>query len=281
MIDPVTGGGIGAGLYLAKKTADGVQYLFGGLGDEVREALRRWGAVRLRNVGRVVEIADRKSDYDANPDGAVPMRVGFRILQDGSYSQEEMVLEYLGGVLASSRSVEAPAADVGNSYVAMIAALADDHLRLHYVLYRSMQFKLHGAEHNLWDRNEATASLNFFVPNDVLIETSLLGGEKPITDDPEELFGALDWLERDGLIDIVAAGSLEYFQNAIQYLAPKDIIEAMTTGGIITRPTALGASLYTWAFGKAGRVKEFFTTELQDFAISDLLVPDRATLFSR
>lgn len=76
--------------------------LVGPAADEVAEAFRRVTSYRLRNVGRIKDNAEAKLGKDLDSPGSVPSRLGFQLLNEGSYSDDEIVVEYLGGVLASS-----------------------------------------------------------------------------------------------------------------------------------------------------------------------------------
>lgn len=98
-MDPVGGA---AAAYAIMKAASRV---LGPASDEVAESFRRWTAVRVGNTSRIVKNAEAKVADPESP-GAVPMRVMMQVAEDGSYSDEGVVVEYLGGVLASSRTEE-------------------------------------------------------------------------------------------------------------------------------------------------------------------------------
>ncbi len=92
---------------VSKKLLDGgdgtpglLKRVLGPPADALGDALARWVEFRTVNVGRVVEIADRKLSARGDQAGEVPIRVGARILEEGSYCDDQVVAEYLGGVLA-------------------------------------------------------------------------------------------------------------------------------------------------------------------------------------
>jgi hypothetical protein len=76
MVEPVSaaiaGGAVGG--YLVKRAMDGLARLLGPASDEAAQALGRFTATRLRNVGRVIEAAERRSGADSSDDRAVPLR---------------------------------------------------------------------------------------------------------------------------------------------------------------------------------------------------------------
>ena len=97
-----------------------------------------WFEIKTRNVIRIAEKADeRLAQSKGNPEEAVPMRVAMRIFDEGAYcdDESEIVVEYLGGILASARRL-GPKNDVANSYAAVVSRMAADHLFMHYMLYR-------------------------------------------------------------------------------------------------------------------------------------------------
>src|SRR4051794_14534377 len=99
MPDPVTTAAlIAAGAAVGSRTVDKV---LGPSAEHLGEILNeRLTEFRARNIGRVIEAADRKGGRD----GTVPPRVAHRLLEDGSYCDDELMAEYLGGVLAGSRT---------------------------------------------------------------------------------------------------------------------------------------------------------------------------------
>lgn len=117
--------------------------LFGGSLDVVGEALERWTRSRLENVGRITENALKKSGSDLERPGVVPARVAMRVFDEGSYSDDDVVIEYLGGVLASSRTPQGRD-DRGNTWTKLVAGLSTYELRYHYICYRLLREHLVG-----------------------------------------------------------------------------------------------------------------------------------------
>lgn len=61
-------------------------------------------------------------------------RVAFKVLNEAAFNDDELVADYLGGVLAASTASD----DRGASVVGMIGRLSASELRLHYVIYRAL-----------------------------------------------------------------------------------------------------------------------------------------------
>ena len=75
--------------------------MLGPSADEIGEALRRWTSYRVRNVKRIAAVADRRAQ---GREGVVPPRLAHTVLEEGSYCDDELMAEYLGGVLAGGRT---------------------------------------------------------------------------------------------------------------------------------------------------------------------------------
>jgi hypothetical protein len=69
--------------------------------DEIGTALARWTSFRVGNVERIALATTRLADKRGRS-GSAPPRVAHRILGDGSWNDDSVMIEYLSGVLASS-----------------------------------------------------------------------------------------------------------------------------------------------------------------------------------
>ena len=233
MVEPVSV--IAAG-YVTKKVSSGLARLLGPSADEMAETLRRFTAKKLENVGRVVENANAKT-ADDGAEGSIPDRVAFRVLDEGSYSDDQFVVEYLGGVLASSRTPFGRD-DRGNTLTAMVARMSTYHLRMHYILYTAAQRLLHGRVLNLGIANLVNQEARIWTPFEVYFNAMEFGeGE----DWAEILSNSLFALEREGLAKFDASGDVATL-HAIDAKIPAP--------GIVFRPSVPGIELFMWAAGK-------------------------------
>jgi len=93
---------------------------------------------KIYQIGKdkIVEVAKRKiSDIE---DGAsANLRVSRDVFWNGAFTDEGICAEYFGGILASSRSADGKD-DSGVYFVDLIKSLSSAQLRLHYVIYRSL-----------------------------------------------------------------------------------------------------------------------------------------------
>lgn len=137
MLDPVSGAALGA----AGKAADSVAGEVGGLlarvfgpaADEMGEAFGRYTSYRVGNATKIVEAASRKNG-PKNEGGQVPPRLAHSLLDAGSYCDDEVMVDYLGGVLAGGRTPSGRD-DRAVSWSNLITQLSAAQLRTHYLLY--------------------------------------------------------------------------------------------------------------------------------------------------
>src|SRR5688572_17872133 len=78
--------------------------LVGPAAEEVADAARRWTANRTRNIGRVLEIAAEEAGDELDRPAQVHPRVAHRLLDEGSYCEDEVMQRYLAGMLRASRT---------------------------------------------------------------------------------------------------------------------------------------------------------------------------------
>lgn len=188
-----------------------------GVGDVVRAPLKGVAAdleerVR-RNLARIGKNAKEKAD--GKPLEA-SHRVLFKALLEGGYAEDEVVVDYLGGVLAASTPDDAAA-----PIIAQIGRLSALQLRLHFVVYREIR------------RLCVSRQVNFYAHNRV--ETVIHAGEllEAVGGGWNALRSAMAVLDREGLLD-----SFELVSGS----------NALPARGVFT-PSGLGADLFLWGNG--------------------------------
>lgn len=100
-----------------------VEKLLGPTADYIGLGVKTWTEKRVENVGRIFRIAAEKLGSSIEEKGGIPPKVLKGILEEGSFCDDELSANYLGGVLASSRS-SAPRDDRGATYIALIGRLS-------------------------------------------------------------------------------------------------------------------------------------------------------------
>lgn len=101
-MEPATTVGLGAiTAYLAK---DGIAKLLGPTADYLGEGLRDLTQRRIESIGKMFSNASKKLGPQLNMPGQVPPRILRTVMNEASYFEDHVALEYFGGVLASSRT---------------------------------------------------------------------------------------------------------------------------------------------------------------------------------
>lgn len=200
--------------------------------DVLGSHLANWTEKRLENVGRIARKAQAKN---AGRDGAVNPRVAKQILDDGSYSDDEMMAEYYSGILAASKSPDGRD-DMGLPWTSLVSSLSSFQVRMHYILYRSWALLLEGqTSEELWlgvGRRRQTIRFE-------LVELVTAIGWKPEMNMGALLGHCVSGLIRTGLLDEnYAWGVLEPNDRAREFEARFD-----------ANMTLAGMELYGWAIG--------------------------------
>lgn len=142
--------------------------VLGPTADYIGEGVRDWTERSTGNVKAVFGKAGRKLGDELETPGAVPPRVLKGILEEGQFAEDDLTREYLGGVLASSRT-SAARDDRAASLVALVGRLSTYSLRMHYVLYASARQQLFGTAANLGMQTERRTQAKMFVAFDALV----------------------------------------------------------------------------------------------------------------
>jgi len=203
--------------------------LFGPLADH-------WGAElversKARSARKTQALLDRAAEKRPEGAGPVPPRVAYRAVEEAVLTDDELVVDYLSGVLAGSRSPTGRD-DRGVVWTELIARMSALQLRCHFMIYRSFVEALHGTDVNLGvDRTKVRAVFNLeeFVP--ILLENDA-------DMDLESAWNHVIWgLNRLDLIAFQAFGRVETLDIS-------DSIPYKTV--LIVEPTAAGVELYGW-----------------------------------
>jgi hypothetical protein len=216
--------------------------VLGPTADEIGEALRRWTSYRVGNVKRITEKADAKAQKHGR-DGIVNPRVAFTLLEEGSLCDGELMADYLGGVLAGSRTPTG-GDDRAVTWSGAITRLSALQIRAHFLLYREWAVRLHGKQ-LLLNENQSNATMY----GDLDEFCALLIDGSGIDDGAAALFHSLTGLAASGFIDKLSWGARE--RLGIRY-ASDGTPECPYEQALRVVPTPVGVELYGWAIGFPG-----------------------------
>jgi len=189
------------------------------------------------NLDGIFARAYKKLGTRADEPGAVSARVLRHVVEDGRFVEDELIAEYYGGMLASSKT-PAGTDDRGLPHLSRVKAMSVYQIRLHFLVYLSMLRTFRGESTNVGDNAERT-KLKIFIPY-----TSL---QKALQADPPEAFfsvftHSINGLYSDGLVHFFSYGDVNHLKKAFAN-APEP--------GLVVEPTFLGAELFLWATGSA------------------------------
>lgn len=247
MPDPITTVGLGAiAAYLGK---DGIQKLLGPTADYLGEGLKDFTQKRVENVGRIFHNAEAKLGDKRNIGGSVPPKVLKTIINDGSYNDDSIAVEYFGGVLASSKS-EQGRDDRGARMARIVDELSTYQLRTHFLVYSTIKniFGKKGFQFNMDDRSK----MQIFLPYPFYAQAMGFSAEEKAKADTllrHTFFG----LSNDGLIE-----------DNFQYGPKEHMIKQAPKAehdGVVCCPSALGAELFLWAFGEGDKPLSYIFNE--------------------
>ena len=248
--------GIGAiAAYLGK---DGVQKILGPTADYLGEELKAFTQLRINSVGKIFSNAEKKLGPRLDSPGQVPLKVLKSVINEGSYSEDPVMLEYFGGVLASSRT-EIGRDDRGARIIRTLDNLSAYQIRTHYLIYSTIAhlFSNSGKEFGI---SEDRAKMEVFLP--------FVGYAKSMEftqvewDNPQILAHIWHGLSSDNLIENRwQAANRETLQN---------IGENAPDNGIICQPSALGAELFLWGFGYGDKPLDYILSDKLKVEIDDL-----------
>ena len=250
MVEPTT---IGISVVAAYLSKDGISKLLGPTADYLGEGLRAFAEKRAQNINSIFIVAQKKLKSGIELPGLVSPKVLNRIVNEGSYSSDKIAIEYLGGVLASSRT-ESGRDDRGAGFAQLVNTLSSFQLRTHYLIYSTLRtlFENSDLSLNMHDRPK----LRFTMPFGTFIEAmDFSEQEKEIL---EELLSHIFFgLVKEGLIGPI-------FQYGPKEELAKGGFPQANLDGIIVEPSVLGVQLYLWAFGLGNKTSaSIFSTELE------------------
>ena len=216
------------------------------------EYLKNYVEKRIQNVNRIAENAKEKLGNRVNLPGTVSPRVLKAICDEGSFMEDQLMGEYMGGVLASART-DINRDDRGARMVRLVDNLSVYQLRTHYLVYATIA------------RLFQNSNLNFGVPDDrkkarIGFPSSQYNKVMEFTDKEQEflqLYGHIfNGLHSDNFLDTFSYGKIENLQKKHLKVIPEQ-------NYVMCQPSPLGAELFLWGLGHGNKPNEFiFSSEL-------------------
>ena len=254
-MEPTT---VGLGAITAYLAKDGVSKLLGPTADYLGKGLSNLTKRRVESIGKMFSNASKKLGSQIEAPGQVPPRILKTVMDDASYCEDPLVLEYFGGVLASSRT-EDGRDDRGARLMKIVDNLSTYQIRTHYLLYSTIA-SLFSNSGKRFGTTENRIQLGVFLPFPGYA-TSMKFSQKE-WDNPQILNHIWHGLYSDGLIE-------NQWSFGIQEIVKKQFKNA-PEDGIVCQPSAMGAELFLWAFGYGASPLEHMLSGQIDTVVKDL-----------
>ena len=215
------------------------------LGDELENCVKKCNI----NLNNVFKHAIKKLGNRIEKPGDVSSRVFRHIIDEGRFCEDELMAEYFGGVLASSRT-DSGRDDRGAYYAQLLSQMSTYQLRTHYILYHYCKRALNNTKYHFGTERE---KFLIFIPHRFFIPSMEFGKNEDANILMEH---SLSGLAHKGIIEKPSWGK-EILQK--QY---PDF--GINEDGITFFPSFTGIELFLWAHGKPNlKVEDFFKTENQ------------------
>ena len=211
------------------------------LGGELKESIAKR---RMKNFESILSNAKDKLGDRIEKTGQVPPKVLKAILNDGSYCEDKLSVEYFGGVLASSKT-DTGRDDRGARLAKQVDSLSTYQLRSHYLIYSAVSVLFRDGTHS-FNLPEDREKMRLYIPMENYVRTmGFTQGELT----PQILGHVFHGLSKEGLIEGTwGFGGTEVLRK--MYSKAPGV-------GILCTPSALGAELFLWAFGHGDKPLNF------------------------
>lgn len=234
MIDPgtgltVLGGALGSAKLIEKMLGPTAEYL----GENIKD----WTKKRVENTNSIFKNAEKKLGERIDDKGQVPPKVLKGVLDEGSWSEEELQIEYFGGVLASSRT-KTSRDDRGASMISLISRLSTYQLRTHYVIYQCIKNHFNKQNFNIAESKDRR-KMEIYIPFSSY-KNSMDFNSEEMEEFHSLMVHAIWGLNREELISTFKYGPPNFLNLDVK---------KHKEHGIIIQPSILGVELFMWAFG--------------------------------
>ena len=234
---------------LSGALGDVVKKILGPTAEYFGDELKEYAQKRRENVGKIASNAQKKLGDKLDLPGQVPPKVFKTIVNEGSYADDTIAVEYFGGVLASSRT-EVGRDDRGDRLAKLVGNMSTYHIRSHYLIYSTIS-ELFSNQGNSFNMDETRNKMELFMPMQAYVEAMEFTQQE--WDNPQILDHVFFGHAADGLIK-------DQWQYGPQESLTK-MFNSVPSAGIICIPSALGAELLLWAFGHGDKDLDFLLTD--------------------
>ena len=216
---------------------------------------------RIENLKKIFSNAHKKLGNKINTNGSVSPKVLRGIINEGSYADDFLSIEYFSGVLASSRT-SISRDDRGAYFNSLISRLSAYQLRMHYIFYHALKKEFNGKDINFGISEERTKMRLFISWSSFIKAMDFTDKEMNQTYTNHTINGLL----KEELIDPwFQYGSKEHLQKYF-----KKAFEP----GLLLQPNRIGFELFFWAYGLGEENPKSFLNKDKHFELDNRVIID-------
>lgn len=207
--------------------------------------------IEIKNLANVFKKAERKMETNGTVNLETNLRVVREVVQQGIYAQDEVMIEYFAGILASSKT-ENGTDDTCIPYLQTIKTLTSFDLKLHCFLYKTI-FNMYSKDNFRLAQNEHRSLMKTHIGVE-----NFINNMKITIKDFDYILESIFRLAQNGLIE-----------NEWNFGNDKNVLQKLESNikmpGLTFKPTALGAKMFMSAYGFGCKsIELFFELEYKD-----------------
>lgn len=244
-----------AALGTAQVSKEMLGKMLGPTAEYIGDGVRSWTERRVANAQRVFSTASNRLGPALDQPGTVPPRVLKAILEEAQFADDALTAEYLGGVLASSRT-EMGRDDRAAIMGRLISDMSTYALRSHYIFYAAARRHEIGLDPRRWKTGTGAEEKRLFIATNQYVramEFSEAEGKNFVAIFSDAMLN----LERHGLVTHWSTGTPEHLRRSV-------LTKDFQDHGIVFQITQAGIALYCAAHGiQTDPFEAFMSTDVR------------------
>lgn len=246
------------------------------VGGEAKDLIKKCNV----NLDNIFRKALKKLGKKLETPGGINPKVLKRVFDEGQFCEDEITAEYLGGVLASSRT-EVSRDDRGATYINLISSMSTYQLRTHYIFYTLLRKTFLPFNSVVFPGTDRQI-MCIYIPTADYYSYMDFDSDFP-TDDQKTsiLTHCMNGLRRQNLVGEITFGEKALFLEAPLNKFPNLLIdkEMLSDHGITFLPNPEGMELYLWGHGLGDFSHlQFLSDALRVEPLPDIELPDQAAI---
>ena len=238
--------------------------VLGPTADYIGTELKSFTENRIKNLKQIFSNAHKKLGNKINTNGSVSPKVLRGIINEGSYADDFLSIEYFSGVLASSRT-SISRDDRGTYFNSLISRLSTYQLRMHYIFYHALKKKFNGENINFGLENERK-KMRLLIPWFSFFKAMDFTNEE-VSQSATYVDHIINGLLREQLID-------PWFQFGNKEFLKKFSKDISEHGGLLLQPNRIGFELFFWAYGLGDENPRSFLNKDKYFELDSRIIID-------